>query len=381
MELDFSGYFGLDKVIWLNTAHQGALPLRAAEAVKQVVDRKVTLADLSIESFAEVPTRLRAAMARLIGGREDEIALANSASYGLHVIANSFPWEKGDEVIVMATDFPSDVLPWLMLEQRFGVRIRRLRPRGKVISADELRAAITPKTRLFCTTWVHSFSGHVIDLEAIGDICRAHNVIFVLNGSQAVGARCVDVSQYPIDALTSVGFKWLCGPYGTGFCWFAPRLLDRLQRTKSYWLSMLSPADLAGDLGDLTIGPLTSASEFDIFGTANFFNFVPFTVAIELLLELGLKRIETYDQMLVQLLVEAVARTNFDLISAPDFSVRRSTLVLLGSPQVERLTALARRLHGAGIHTAMRAGAIRISPHLYNTPAQIIEVAEMLASA
>jgi|HubBroStandDraft_1064217.scaffolds.fasta_scaffold123322_1 cysteine desulfurase/selenocysteine lyase len=381
MKTDFWVHFGLGEAIWLNTAHQGALPLRAAAAAKQAVDRKVTLTELTNESFAKVPGRLRTALARLIGSTEDEIVLANSASYGLHLIANSLPWRPGDDVIVMATDFPSDILPWLMLEQRCGVTVRRLRPEGKVISPEELRAAITPRTRLFCTTWVHSFSGHAIDLDALGDVCRLHDVLFILNGSQAVGARPLDISRHPIDAVTCAGFKWLCGPYGTGFCWIAPRLLDRLQRTKVYWLSMLSAADLAGDLGDLTVGPLTSAAEFDIFGTANFFNFTAFAEAVELHMELGLENVETHDQMLVQTLVEAVARTNFRMISPQESSPRRSTLVMFGDPRAERLSALRRRLDDAGIHTAMRMGAIRISPHLYNTPAQISQVAELLVSA
>ena len=335
MKTDFSGHFGLGEVIWLNTAHQGALPLKAAAAAKQAVDRKVTLTELTNESFAEVPGRLRKALARLIASNEDEIALANSASYGLHLIANALPWRQGDEVIVIATDFPSDILPWLMLEQRCGVTVSRLRPAGKVISPEEFRAAITPRTRLFCTTWVHSFSGHAIDLDALGDICRLHDVLFVLNGSQAVGARPLDVSRHPIDAMTCAGFKWLCGPYGTGFCWLAPRLLDRLRRTKAYWLSTLSAADLAGDLGDLALGPLTSAAEFDIFGTANFFNFTAFAEAVELHTELGPENVEDHDQMLVQALVEAIAKTNFCMIRPSGSSARRSILVLFGDSQAD----------------------------------------------
>ena len=381
MKADFSVHFGLGEAIWLNTAHQGALPLRAAAAAKQAVDQKVTLTGLTNEIFAEVPGRLRSALARLIGSTEDEIVLANSASYGLHLIANSLPWQPGDNVIVMATDFPSDIFPWLMLEQRCGVTVRRLRPEGKVISPKELRAAITPRTRLFCTTWVHSFSGHAIDLDALGDICRLNDMLFILNGSQAVGARPLDISRHPIDAVTCAGFKWLCGPYGTGFCWLAPRLLDRLQRTKAYWLSSLSAADLAGDLCDLTVGPLTSAAELDIFGTANFFNFTAFAEAVEFLMELGPENVETHDQMLVQMLVDTVAKTNFCMISPQESSALRSTLVMFGDPQAERLSALRKRLSDAGIHTAMRMGAIRISPHLYNTPAQISEVAELLMSA
>ncbi|MFZ0487352.1 MAG: aminotransferase class V-fold PLP-dependent enzyme [Arenicellales bacterium] len=381
MTAGYWSHFGLGSAVWLNTAHQGALPIKAASAARQAVEWKVTPEELTNTRFTAVPSRLRDALARLMGSRGDEIALANSASYGLHLIANALPWRQGDEVIVMATDFPSDILPWLMLEQRFGVAVRRLRPGGKVLSPDELRAAITPRTRLFCITWVHSFSGHAIDIDSLGDICRAHDVLFVLNGSQAIGARALDVTRHPIDALTCVGFKWLCGPYGTGFCWLAPALLDRLQRTKAYWLSMLSADDLARDLGDLTVGPLSSAAELDIFGTANFFNFTAFAESVELLLRLGAANVEVHDQTLVQAVVDTVAETDFRLISPSKPSPGRSTLVLLTHPDSGRLSALEERLSDAGIRVAMRAGAVRISPHLYNTPAQIAELSGLLCDA
>jgi hypothetical protein len=116
MMVDYSGHFGLGDGIWMNTAHQGALPLRAAAAAKQAIDWKLRPEKLTSERFVSTPARLRRALAVLIGAPEKEITLANSASYGLHLIANALSWRDGDEVIVMATDFPSDILPWLTLE-------------------------------------------------------------------------------------------------------------------------------------------------------------------------------------------------------------------------------------------------------------------------
>jgi cysteine sulfinate desulfinase/cysteine desulfurase-like protein len=105
-----------------------------------------------------------------------------------------------------------------------GPRVARIRPRERVVALDELDAAITPRTRVFCTTWVHSFSGYAINLDQLGAICRSRGVTFVVNASQALGARPIDLARSQVDALTCVGFKWLCGPYGTGFCWLRPEL-------------------------------------------------------------------------------------------------------------------------------------------------------------
>src|SRR5262249_22287436 len=154
-----------------------------------------------------------------------------------------------------------------------GVRVRLLRPKAALPDQDELRQAITPRTRLFCTTWVHSFSGFAGDLEGLGSVCRDGKVIFVVNASQALGARPLDVRVVPIDAVVSVGFKWLCGPYGTGFCWIRPDLLESLKYNQNYWLAEMTADDLAREGGEIhaSDGPPT-ARTYDVFGTANFFN-------------------------------------------------------------------------------------------------------------
>jgi hypothetical protein len=92
----------------------------------------------------------------------------------------------------------------------------------------------------------------------------------------------------PVDALVSAGFKWLCGPYGTGFCWISRQLRERLEPPKAYWLSMLTQEDLARPL-DVRLKTGLGVRAFDVFGTANFFNFVAWTASLELLLERGVE--------------------------------------------------------------------------------------------
>jgi hypothetical protein len=96
---------------------------------------------------------------------------------------------------------------------------------------------------------------------------------------QGGGARPFDVS-WPVDAVLGVGFKWLCGPYGTGFLWVRPDLLRSLNATQAYWLAQMTAADLGREevAVRLPSGPPT-ARTFDVFGTANFFNFKPWAAA------------------------------------------------------------------------------------------------------
>lgn len=360
--------------VWLNTAHQGRLPRHAAEALAEAVEWKLHPAELTSSArFSTVPERLRRALARLLAADEEDVVLANSASYGLHLVARGLPLAAGDEVVVAANDFPSDILPWLPLRDR-GVVVRRVEPAGEVLTATELEAVLGKRTRAVCLTWVHSFSGQVLDVEGIGRACRRHGAWFVLNGSQAVGVRPVRVKNLPVDALVSVGFKWLCGPYGTGLCWLRPELQDALRPTKLYWLSALSSEDLAAPSLDLEAITPRRRGRFDIFGTANFFNYVPFTAAVELLLEQGVEAVERHVDGLVKRLLAGVDRSRFRVVSSDDV---RSSLVLL-EPLREPVDAVFERLRAAGVHVARRRGRIRVSPHLYNTAPEIDRTLDVL---
>lgn len=356
-----------ERSVWLNTAHQGRLPRRAAGELAAAVQWKLHPEMLMTSGrFTEVPARLRRALARLLAAREEDIVLTNSASYGLHLIAGGLALTPGDEVVVAANDFPSDILPWLHLRDR-GVMVRMVEPEDEVLTAAEIEAALTERTKVVCLTWVHSFSGRVADLERIGTVCRRHGAWFVVNGSQAVGIRPIAVESVPIDALVSVGFKWLCGPYGTGVSWLRRDLREVLRPTKLYWLSALTSEDLSAPSLDLESIAPRPTGRFDIFGTANFFNYVPFTAAVELLLELGIEAAGSYVDGLVTRLLAGVDRSRFRVVSS---GATRSSLVVL-EPLRETADVVCERLRSAGVHVAHRRGRIRLSPHLYNTGHEI----------
>ena len=376
---DFASGFGdFEGRAWLNTAHQGALPLRAADEAREAIEWKLAPRNLTPERFRGLPDRLRTVIGRLLHAPPEEIILANSASYGLHLIAQAFPWEAGDEVLVMAGDFPADILPWLALEQRQDVTVRRVRPAHRVIEPEDLVAALGPRTRLLCTTWVHSFSGYTIDLAGLGKICREHGIVFLLNVSQGLGASPLDTRTAPIDGLVSAGHKWLCGPYGTGICWLRPDLRERLRQVKAYWLTMQTQEELGDKVVDVTLKEGLGARAFDVFGTANFFNFKPAAAAVEHLLEIGIERIRTHDQALVSRLIAGLPEP-YELLSPAD-GPRRSTLVFISHRDPDRNRDVHAALGAARVDIAFRNGALRVAPHLYNTAADIDRALSVLDS-
>ena len=369
-------FAALDDRVWLNCAHQAPLPACARAEAEEAVRWKAQPWELTTERFSAVPRRLKAALGRLLGAVPDDVILANSASYGLHLIANGFPFAGGDEVLTMRGDFPSDILPWLGLAGR-GVVTRQLAPRGRVLEADEIAAAIGPRTKLLCLTWVHSLSGWTIDVDAIGRLCRERGVAFVVNASQALGARPLDVATAPMDALVCAGWKWLLGPYATGFCWLRPELRARLACHQTYWLTLLTADDLGREELDLSLREDVGAARWDVFATANFFNYKPFSASVQLLLEQGTETVRAHDDALVQRLIDGLDRRRFRLIS-PEAGAARSTLVFVEPHDRGRAAAIQQALAAQRVHVAYRVGALRFAPHLYNDAADIDRALEAL---
>jgi cysteine desulfurase / selenocysteine lyase len=386
-----------DGRVWMNTSHQGALPAPAEAEALEAIRWKRSPRHMTGARFHEVVERLRGAAARLVNVPADEVTITNGASYGLHLLANGLPLADGDEVLLMAGDFPSNRLPWRGLAAR-GVRVREIASRRglPVIDADDMAAAVSPRTRVLCLSWVHSFSGHATDLVALGALCRERGVTLIANTSQGLGGRRLDLAAPElagVDAVVNVGWKWLCGPYGTGFCWLRPELRERLTTNRRYWLSTQTADDLQGGAGGRRRGAgpeddsrfeALGGRRYDVFGTASFFNHKPFAASLETLHALGLDAIEAHDRALVDRLVDGLLDERqggrWRLLS-PEAPDERTPIVVFSHREPERNPAVFEHLRAAGVDIALRRGNLRASPHLHNTPEDVDRLLEALALA
>ncbi|MCA9402077.1 MAG: aminotransferase class V-fold PLP-dependent enzyme [Candidatus Omnitrophica bacterium] len=359
---DFESFQGH---IWLNAASEGPLPKISAMALREAVRWKSAPHLLDIPKFAQVPAKLKTVIAEMIGVNASDVILGNSASYGLHLLANGIPWADKDEILLMQNDFPTDILPWLYLEHQ-GVRVKQLRPVKHVFTPEEVRNHIGPKTRLLCLSHVHTFSGQVLQVEAIGKICQENGVLFILNLSQSAGTRPIDLSSGDIDGVVCAGYKWLLGPYGTGFSWMKPELRQKLDYNQSYWISSLNEEDLKNE-GPISLKQSSSARKYDIFGTANFFNFVPLEASIQYLLNLGVAAIQQYQHHLVKIILEEIDQKKYQVISSQENS-QLSSLCVFSHKEPQNNAKIFNLLKNHQIHGAFWKNNIRLSPHIYNSP-------------
>jgi selenocysteine lyase/cysteine desulfurase len=331
------------------------------------------------EDFSEVPERLRGLLADLVGGSPEQIVLGNSTSYGLHLVANGLDWQAGDEVLTIDGDYPATVLPWRRLEP-LGVQVRALQPAGDrqapgLLTPGQLAAEIGSRTRLVAVTWVDSFTGRALDLDGLGEVCRRAGVLLIVNASQALGARSLDVATTPVDAVVSCGYKWLCGPYGTGFAWLDQLLLGRLRPQQAYWLAMQAGRGLDQMRGTEVRDDL-GVRAFDVFCPAAFASTLPWIAALQVFINAGVPAIAEHDQHLVDRLLAGLDPGQYDLIS-PRTGPARSTLVVLARRD-GTAAARHRQLTEAGVDTAYREGNLRLSIHLFNTAAEIDRALSLL---
>ena len=353
--------FDLGETVWINCSHQGPLPTAAVEAIHQATRLKTNPSHLENSLFSKVPSDLKNTLAELVNSSPENIVLGNSATYFVHLLAEGLSWKKGDEIILANGDFPTNILSWLPLKKK-GVEITKVKFNEDRFNLSYLKQFVTEKTRLICMSWVNSFNGFSMDAQAFGEFCLSNNIISCLNGSQAIGYKETDIAQIKVDVLFGCGFKWLLGPYGTGFGYFSNRVFSSLNYNKVYWLNYAenSLTDMRS-IGDVETPTKTN---YDVFGTANFLNFMSWTESLKYLLEIGIKNIEKHNCSLIDTIVDNLPKDRYRIISQRNNQNESSILVI--APLKDNIEALNNRLLAKNIWIGIRQGNIRISPHIYN---------------
>jgi selenocysteine lyase/cysteine desulfurase len=209
---------------------------------------------------------VRARIAERLRGQPSEISLTRNATDGVNLVVTGLDWQPGDEIIISDQEHPAMDQPWSWLAQTRGTVVRRfdVSPDPEIALAN-VRALITPRTRLIGSSWVTSALGIRLPARAIAALARAHGAYSLIDGAQVFAAIDVDVQELGCDFFTSNGHKWLCGPKGTGFLWTRSNVLQRLHPVHVGAGSFLRHA--RGDRGPLV--PCPDGHRFEFASTTH----------------------------------------------------------------------------------------------------------------
>ena len=368
---DFGGRAYLDR------AAQGPFPKDTVAATLQALRLKEHPEEMPDTLYEELPARAREAVARLIGCSPLSIALGTGATHGLCLAARGLPLAAGDEVLLAHGEFPANVFPWLNLEAG-GIGVRMVRPeRGRFVDAAALARAIGPRTRLLAVSLVGFSSGYRADLKLLGDACRERGLFLVVDGAQGIGALDFRVADHPIDVLAVSGYKWLFGPYGTGFTYVNPRVIEKMRVPDANWLA-IEGSNRFNRLMEYRLQFREGARRFDAPETAAFIHLSAFAASVEFLNRVRVGTIEAHVRRLLDRLIHGCEGTRLRVVSDLE-PARRSTILALEAASLDETRRIFHRLRERGVIVSLRENLIRVSPNIYNGPADIERFLEAAA--
>jgi selenocysteine lyase/cysteine desulfurase len=361
--------------IYLNHAGTSPLPTRVVEAVRQhLLDRSEGALD-TYATDLELVKRARASVAALINAESpSRIAFQSNTSDALNIVAAGLPWREGDRVILNDQEFPANVYPYLNVK-RLGVELDFVGSHKGMVLPEEIERAITLRTRLVALSAVQFLSGHRSDLAAIGGICRARGIQFIVDGIQAVGAVAIDVRAMRIDALAAGAQKWQMGPHGTGFLYLTEELQEIIRQQYLGWLSVHDPWEFRN-----YTQPLASSARRFEGGSPNLPGLRGYDAALSVLLEFGTRSIEGRILELTGHLHAHLASIPRAEVITPAAPEHRAGIVTLRLPPSADGTRVFAKMQERGLTAALREGKIRYSPHFYNTPEEMAAAAEITRS-
>ena len=353
---------------YLDCAYQGPFPRVTVERILRAIELKCHPERLQAPEYFDLPERVRMRLAALIGANSSEIALTNSATQGIGTVAAGLGISAGDEVVIASSNFPSNLFTWLHLRRR-GVRVRVLKPECGHLLVEDVARELTSRTRVLALDWVNYSTGEREDLAALGDLVHRQEGVFVVDGTQGVGALELNVHDLPVDALAVASYKWLLGPYGTGFVYLSSEIQNRLDLPVVNWMSVEGSEDFdALPREEFTLAQ--SARIFDVPETGNFLNLYGLEASLEFVERVGVKDVTEHCGRLLDRLAEGLRRQGYRVFSATEPS-RRSTILGFQADSLQATEKLHSKLRENHVAVSLRNGMIRVSPYLYNSEADI----------
>jgi len=361
-----------EDVAYLNCAYMSPILLSVRDAGQRGIDAKARPWTITNNDFFADSERARGLFARLIGATADDIAIVPAASYGIAVAAENLPLRAGGRVLVLADQFPSNLYPWRELATRGGGEVLTVaRPADDDWTAAIL-AALDERVQIVALPNCHWTDGGLIDLVRIGERARAVGAALVLDLTQSLGALPFDVGRVQPDFMVCATYKWLLGPYSLGFLYAAPKRQGGRPIEQGPWSRL--HAEVSTRRLDYIEDWQAGAPRYDMGERSNF-TLLPMAIAA-----------------LEQLLAWQVDKIAATLGAGTAEIARRAADIGLGSARQRAghfiglrfpkgaPEGLAERLARERIYTSLRGSSLRVTPHLYNRPAEIDRLFEVLGA-
>lgn len=361
------------KVVYLNSASHGPYCSSVQRAINDHTEMRVRAErDDSHDTFQN-RVYLRKQYASLIGASSRQVGLGTNTSFGLNIAAFGLPLKPGDEVIVSKTEFPALVYTWRAAAERRGLKLRFIDTDERNFSPDQLRRAITGRSRVLSVSWVQFFNGYKIDLEELSDICKKNKMFLVVDGIQGMGTQPINVRKLGLDIFTSGCQKWMLSPQGCGFFYVSDEVRAQLETPFMSWLGVDWKMKF-GDLFHYDKPYFDSAEKYEL-GYYSVVNILGMKAAVQIFKDLGIRNIKRHNDRLIDRLADYVGSNPYYRITSSMESKHRSSIFTFSCDHVPELH---REILKSGTILVQREGSIRVSVHLFNNERDIDRLIDVL---
>ncbi|HLH62876.1 MAG TPA: aminotransferase class V-fold PLP-dependent enzyme [Ktedonobacteraceae bacterium] len=350
---------------YLNHAANGPLPRPTARTLHDYVDDTSVYGNINFERWSAYESGSHRRLAQLIHARPDQVAFTYSTGDGFMTIAQGLNWQEGDIILSAEGEFPSNVYPWLNLEE-LGVRYIQIPARNHRIVVEDIVANITERTRLVTLSLVEFSTGFRNDIAALARHCHERGVLCGIDAMQALGSIDINVQELDVDYLSGASHKWLLGPQICGILYISDRLLPQLRTPRRGWLSVETPFDFFNHNQPLRMGAgrfeHSSSNRLPIIG-------MDASLGVFEALAGGMQAVEARILGLTGYVIAGLERLGYPVVS-PQGAGERSGIVCF-KPHPERqdmsIHSIVDELAARSIYVAARSDVVRISPHFYNS--------------
>jgi selenocysteine lyase/cysteine desulfurase len=364
-----------EEVAYFNTANMSPLLSAVEAAGKFGLARRAAPWRISADDWFEDVERLRESYSTILGTDAAGVALIPATSYGLAVAARNITANYGDQVLVLAHEYPSNYYTWRRFCLRTGAElVVAQRERGGTWT-DAVLAHLGDRTRVVAVPNVHWTDGSLIDLDAVVLGARRLGAVIAIDASQSLGAMPFDISTLRPDFVVSVGYKWLLGPVGIGCLYVDERYRDG-EPLEENWINRAGSDHFAA-LVEYSDEYRLGARRFDVGQRTNF-GAVPMAIAAaEQLRKWTIAGVAAS----LQAATDQIAQ-NVEAIGLATSSREQRGPHMLGIELPREVaSAVGDQLVAGGVVASARGGSLRIAPHLHITRHDIDRLLSVLTVA
>ncbi len=354
-----------ETIIHLNHAGVGPWPKRTVEVVKRFAEENMFTGSRDYRDWMKIEQELRELCRWLINAKSiEDIALLKNTSEGLSMVASGIRWQPGDNVVTSQHEFPSNRIVWESLKERFGVTVRMADLGSAETPELALINLIDDNTRLLAVSSVQYATGIRMDLEQLGQACRAHDSLLCVDAIQSLGVVPFDVQSCQADFVVADGHKWMLAPEGLALFYVNPKCREELQLSQYGWhmLEDMSNYDR------LEWTPASTSRRFEC-GSPNNLGVHALHASLSLIKETGIQTIFDNVSRNITHIYDYIINIESVILSSMKPS-QRSGIITFKFPGIDN-ARLVNELQNHGILCAYRAGGVRLSPHFYTEQSKI----------